>query len=486
LATPAIPEVASLMQRAPVINARDSIVIVANQASDIFQSNTLARERPSLLRFLPGGVPAELAERGALREAHATWMKPEFATTDPIPTDQCRDEMAEVLRLYRSLMTWCLANRRAPNVLAALDSLSRLGQALGETDPDTVVDIFARVEPVLKYNGDFNLMFRFGLIAESACKKAPARDRRIIELQTQATTCAHAWVLQRTGRLREAEHQLDLDETLNRDAGVNRGLAFTLKCRGRLRRIIADRSDRSPTEEARNKFLGLSLADLREARDVFQRLDSADRQIQVADTDSLIARTYLALGDLKRARRMWRRADLLARSKENKTYLDQRILDDEIKAAERREAGEEELSATPGIDEVLFLTEHDAAVAASEIRARALFARARLHAAADLDYTDDVAASVAIYEALSDLNSASEVKWWAILTGPGVGEQTRRMLEDHPPSVRMRAYESYVDELGLPTLTAIAHRERDEHDRTWQRHIRQARQADAIEEGHPW
>ncbi len=467
-----IPDLAELMAMLPQgvhLHFDRSQITVAETVTGVSQTNSRlteasARDIGWLLNFLPSGLPGLNGIDG--------WLAgPESNTTRRIPIEQARSKLGFIMEVYRTLVTWCEVHDRDDRIVAALDSLSRLAFCLKEIDPEALFDLFHRVEPSLKVAGDFNLMMRFGLMVEEACARSDRYDRQVIERQTQATTCAKAWVFQRIGHLKDAEAQLVVDEELNLSAGETRGLAFTLKCRGRLRRLMAERSDYTPSGESVRLKLAESLTDLERAREEFTRVDVADVRLQqVADTDALIARTHLVAGDLEAARQSLARSELFRSSAQPKTVLDCDILRDEIEFAIQIEAanGAAVVPSFAGIDDVLAQTGGDN-FSANEIRGRAFFARAKMKALIGKPFETDAAASIEVYEALGDLNSAAQVRWFCTMNAERdlFAESLIRALERRPPVVRMRALDIYVDAHGMPELTAPMNRPREATDPWW-------------------
>jgi hypothetical protein len=461
------------------LSLNHSILILGESVSGVHQQNLqhAGSDIEDLIHYLPSGLPTSIA--GLELPGVSEWVKHRDAVTDAFPEALIRRNMTGALKLFRDLRDWAIAHPHHAGCVPALDSLSRLAAGLANVDAESIIEVFNDVERVLKYRGDFNLLLRFGHLIEVAFSNVSHRNKRMTELRTQASTCAVAWVYQRTGRLRDAEAILDRDEELNAAADETRGLAFTIKCRGRLRRIMAERSDYAPSRERRDELLELSTRDLNEARRTFQMIRDSDRVAQVCDCDALLARTAFVAGDLGVARVHLENARLFASVAHNKTWLDIRILEDEIEAVSSAQA-----PLLDGIGFVLSETAHDG-FEYSEIRARAHFARAKILgdpsiAASDLD------ACRSIYDHLGDLNAGAQVKWWEIRRARELPPGVVTMLELQPPAVRVRALHNYEAKYGHLETSASMNRHRDFGDVRWQAEIAEAHRELTIERGMRW
>jgi hypothetical protein len=417
------------------------------------------------------GVPSELlpAERHAKR-----WVVADARSSDPIPVEVGRRRLSDVVGLYRALRDWCREHGGGPDALLAFDSLSRLAAVLVDLDPDAVIDLFDDLERHLKFSGDINIVMRFGRLAERACARTQRRGRRIVEFRTQATTCAVAWVQQRVGLLQAADNQLLLDERLNRDAEELRGLAFTLKCRGRLRRLMSERSDYAPTPELQRQYLIQSIADLTAARDTFQSLSDGDRMAQVADTDALLARTHFSAGDLERAKQSLEMATLWSSIHLGKTAFDCLILSDELEAAIGLKSSTASDLSIHNIQQVIDGTNGEG-YETNEIRARALFAAAKILSLGGTEIERYVEEALQIYRRLVDHNAAASIRLWKLRQEGLLGEPVEDILRPYPPDVKIRAFDAYCNAYGKPVGSALINRSSDDTDPRWRAVIRDAK-----------
>lgn len=468
-----------LMASLPAGTFDRSQIIVAETVIAPSQVNAATHDPMELLQFLPRGLPRDLMPRGAGGEAE--WAVLDSASSDLIPLSLARAVFQDLIAIYRRLRGWCCDSPSHPHLLDAFDSLSRLGFVLLDLDPDAVVDLFDDVEATLKFAGDFTMMMRFGKMVEQACDRTSRRTRRVVEYRTQATTCAVAWVQQRVGLLEEADRQLQLDERLNRDVDEQRGLAFTLKCRGRLRRIMAERSDYASSEEARGRYISDSVRDLNDARETFQHLSDGDRIAQVCDTDALLARTALSSGALDESKRRLSSAELLRPAALGKTIWDCLILTDELAAAEFKDGRHSSTPTTGHIQEVIEATEGPG-YERNEIRARALIAKANVEQLTGRSPVEQLKEAREIYRRLGDRNAAAQVTLALMEVTGEVNAVPRQLLAAYPPDVRVRAVETYRASYGEPTFVGVGMRRvRGEDDLRWIQAIAAARSAAAQE-----
>jgi hypothetical protein len=244
---------------------------------------------------------------------------------------------------------------------------------------------------------------------------------------------------------------------------------------------MADRSDYCPDLSARSAFLDESVQDLVFARRTFQRLPDGDRAAQVSDTDALLSRTFLVRREFEKASQRLAQARLLGPAVLKKTAFDCLILEDELQVA-RTDASISDLSAaTSGIQAVIDATngpgyEHN------EIRARALLAKAKIFAFGHAPYYQELNLASEIYDQLGDRNACAQLKLWHLKRGGRLLPELASLLAPYPPIVQIRAFETYVETYGSPSLAAASiNRVRDSTDPRWAAIIRLARQTSAHE-----
>jgi hypothetical protein len=231
---------------------------------------------------------------------------------------------------------------------------------------------------------------------------------------------------------------------------------------------------------SKSELFEQSLNDLNDARARFQQLPEYDiRTAQVCDVDSLMARTYLSQGDLQNAQRRLAQASLLTLDALPKTKYDCMILTDELEAAYSIHGGAWGADPTSHLDSVIDATD-GAGYETNEIRARALFARAKINWWLAMDSDRDCSEAHEIYERLRNQNAAAEVSLWRLQRDGDIDDELHRMLSPHSPDVQLRAYGMYVDLYGSPTSSAAMNRRRDAEDPRWLMILDRARAESAI------
>jgi tetratricopeptide (TPR) repeat protein len=207
------------------------------------------------------------------------------------------------------------SRQQIPNVVA-------FSKACAVDRPEAVIDVFDRVQSILKAMGDKHLVLEIAELCLGCTNRleseAAARARALTLI------CGKSWVYQRTERLDEAmalaRKSLDLGEKIP----WPRNAAYCVKCIGRLLRMQAaaclDRTQK-------NNLLAESVEKLKQAAQLFK--DSAEHGPSDPDTGdcySLLGRTYLQFGNLQLADEYVRKAFDILPSGNSKDYLDLKIL----------------------------------------------------------------------------------------------------------------------------------------------------------------
>lgn len=224
------------------------------------------------------------------------------------------------------------------NVLALADAADL------RTAPTQVSRTFRTIQSMLKALGDKHLLLRVAR-RSIAASRADGRGREQAKDEAVAAICGVSWVYQRTGRLSEALVEAERSLALGQAIRWDRNTAFCLKCIGRLRRM---QSEICPDAQERATFLRASESSLSEAVEHFTRLDMG---AEVGDCYSLLARTYLVMGDREAARGAVAQADSRLIDSADKDYLDLRIVKGDLALRDDAEAAEslysEVLATTP-------------------------------------------------------------------------------------------------------------------------------------------
>ncbi len=308
------------------------------------------------------------------------------------------------------------------NVIALMERVAK-----GRTGNAQVSRTFRIVQTMLKDLGDKRLVLRIARQSIVA-SKLDGRTRNQVKDEAVATICGVSWVYQRTGRLAEAlteaEHSMDLGMKI----GWDRNTAFCCKCIGRLHRMrseaVSDAKEQAAALKASVEFL----------RDAIERFGRLGMEEEVGDCYSLLARTYLVLGDGNAARDAIARAEDRLVDANNKDYLDLQIVKGDVLLHHDPAAAEAMYT------EVLATTSDTDGAQKSEIVARAYFQRGLARAATEQKgrSREDVVRAAEIWDELGD--PAGDVAHWEIArTTDWMDKDAARVLTEVPIDVRVCA-----------------------------------------------
>ena len=262
--------------------------------------------------------------------------------------------------------------------------------------------------------------------AKAFARPSAARETARVEDEAVAAICGVSWVYQRIGRLfdafAEARHSLELGQAIHWDLNT----AFCHKCMGRLRRLDAD----DVPERGRRAEL---LADSRELLNrAISEFTALEKQLEVGDCHSLLARTHLAAGDLAAAHEAVREAESRLVEPGTKDYIDLEMVKADL-------LGRHDPSAARALYTEI-LTECDNDAQKSEIFARAHLHRGRLwtQLGAQDRANTDFRRAAEIWDDLED--PTADFAYWEIeRRGPWIDDATARLLGAQPVGVRVRA-----------------------------------------------
>jgi len=259
------------------------------------------------------------------------------------------------------------------------------------------------------------------------------RAREEAECDARARICGLSWVYQRTSRLGlaadEGNRSLNLSESLQ----FSKNIAFCQKCLGRLNRMQAEESTVS---EDRQRLLGKSIELLNTAIQSFSGLEEyGNDHSEVGDCYSLLGRTFLIAGDLKRAERNAEEAKWRITDTTSKDFLDLQILLGDI--AERH--GKH--GAAIDFYTVVAERRKDSDFQQSEIVARAMIQRAKVFARLGNDRAaQDYQAATSIWEHHGEHDLAATAEWEAIQLSEKFPAPVKKLLQAEKPRVRVAAY----------------------------------------------
>ncbi len=298
----------------------------------------------------------------------------------------------------------------------------------------TVSHTFRTIQSFLKSSGNKHLVLEVARRSMEASKRS-GRGLEQTKDEAVAAICGVSWVYQRTDRLAnalaEAQHSLKLGEDIN----WHKNTAFCYKCLGRLKRMEAEAAQES---ERRAALLQNSISLLSKAIQEFTTLELV---AEVGDCYSLLARTYLAVGDPERARTAINEANQRLIDPNNKDYLDLQIVKGDLMLRVSRRSAEGFYS------EVIAATEDGGYDAQrSEITARAYLHRGRVRRIlGDHGARADFLSAAKIWGHLED-PMADTAHWEIQQAATWVDREAKELLDRESVGVRVRAGRIVDDE----------------------------------------
>ncbi len=339
-----------------------------------------------------------------------------------------------------------------------------------DSRPTAVCGLFNVVDRILKRRGDKRKVFEAANLTIEATRH-PLRSDAEVRDEAKALICGRSWVYQRNGRLDEAMVDAKRSLDLGEKTSWNRNTAFCYKCMGRIFRMLAE-EERDATK--RMELIKKSVDSLREAVKSFTRMDEfgADHP-EVGDCYSLVARTYLVVGDLRNARSCLRQAGERLHDVNDKDYLDYLILQGDYATAR----GEHEV-AMSSYDKVID-TKGGGDCEKSEIRARALHKRAecRLPMGEKIAAMTDFESASSISLELNERRAWAKSKWRRIVASDKLTAQEISYLDSSTDTVKVLAIGLHESKMAT---TPVRGSRRSKADKNyWEYLLREAREQDA-------
>ena len=394
-------------------------------------------------------------------------LRVDFAVHDPKTTfATALEELLDYLSRKPSMRA---AQRRNVTVLA---------QKCTER-PKPVARTFQVMDKTLKQLGDKHEVLKMAALSVSAARQLADTGKRnedAVKCEAQALICGISWVYQRINRLADARSAATKSLDLGSSIGWDRNTAFCHKCIGRLCRMEAEAE---VNQEARSRHYAESIKLLELAINEFSALGGfGSESPEVGDCLSLLGRTYLSMGRVEDADAHARRALRLLTDKSNKDYIDLAILLGDVAVAQGHP--EEGFS---WYGEAIALSE-DGGAEVTEMRARALRQRGRLHARRSGESQKaivDLDAAAQIWLKLGENDLAASAQWdgWLLKNDPG--QALRKLLEAERPLVRMNTIRAHEAQLAKHRRGATARRE-EPGTEYWRQLVKQAQAQTAIED----
>jgi len=304
-----------------------------------------------------------------------------------------------------------------------------------DVDQAKVATVFDLLQKPLKRLGDKRLVLETASVSLEAARR-PNRHEQDARQEALVLICGTSWVLQRVGRLNDADADAQLSLELGQNLQWDRNTAFCLKCIGRLRRL---RAEAAAEPEERRRLLEESEESLRSAIDLFGRLHLKESQEEQGESWSLLGRTFLKAGRRDEAEGAVLKADELLVDDTTKAYLDLQILRGDLNA------GRDDRVAESFYTRAISLGDAGDAQR-SEIIARAFFARGRLRAKMKRPQPKaDFKQAAETWQRLED--PALATAEWEIVKLDGVNGLDLQRLDREPEAVRVRAVRNMQERL---------------------------------------
>ena len=327
-------------------------------------------------------------------------------------------------------------NRKNPTGWNQIPNAIALAKACQSYAPELIASMLWKLNTLLKRAGNKRVVLEVANMSIAAASQAPRTEDQA-KGEAVAPICGRAWVFQRVNRLEQARADGMSSLKLGENLGWDRNTAYCLKCVGRLYRMEAERAERGSDQF--NGLVRSSIESLEQAILKFPIVSDhtiAERTAEVGDCYSLLGRTFLVAGDLKRATDTAREAINRITDQTSKDYADlQILLGDLAKVRGDRAAAE------ACYDEAIQVTGGDDAQK-SEIAARAWFQKGVVTSAS---HCFNKAAE--IWRALDEPENADRAEWESLRLAKRIPAGAIKVLGNESPSVRLEVFRQYEAQL---------------------------------------
>jgi tetratricopeptide (TPR) repeat protein len=447
--------------------------------------SALARSSLIILQACSAGIPTEVIASALdcsqtdvtttleeLQRANVVALDNELWSMKPLPSPITSNDSQTVLaKALSSLLIYIGGDEAQRNIRRHVKNIIDLARECTAAQPKLVASVFIPVDKQLKRLGNKRQVWYVANLSIQAARIVPIRDRDagVIDAEARALICGTSWAFQRLHKLDKARVDANHSLELARDAGLDRTLAFCLKCIGRLCRMEAEAM---PPGEDRKAKLDESVAFLREAIAKFSSLIGiGSSHPEVGDCYSLLGRSFLVQRQLRDAGDSIRAAYRLITDETSKDYIDLLILngDYDVANGERRSANSLydraiEISMSPDPE-------------VSEMRARALLQRGSNQEAqgnkpgAERDYL----AAAGIWNSLEDYESAAIASWKNLCLTAPLSEATMKMLNQERIIVRVETLTIHLSRLKQTTGKTTVARRNEPPQEYWKQIIVEAK-----------
>ena len=382
------------------------------------------------------------------------------------------DAAALIGRAIEVILANIRANTASPIFAHLVKTVFDLAFKAESLNPAAAMSVFDPLDKPLKRAGRKRDVLELARLTIRVANTIPTRDTKVIEAEALAMICGESWTFQRIGDLAKAEELALASQNLGETVGYKRNTAFCLKCRGRLRRVEGDREQRGKKQSSLfNKSIDLLTEAITTFSDHPKYGPISD---EIADCNSLLGRTYLSMGNLKKANEHAGVARSLFKSETSKHYMDLLLLEGEIASASmEHELADEKYQAA-----LALVGQGDAE--RSEIAARAHLCRGiNLHKWCQPGAEEEIAKAGKIWRLLKEHYCAGVADWAAVMIAGPIPPIVEKRTKGKPPSVKVEILKQYTQFMAESRSRALA--QRDEiTDAAWTELVRRAEETDAI------
>jgi tetratricopeptide (TPR) repeat protein len=414
----------------------------------------LARSSLVILQACSAGIPAQVialaldcAEAEVtsgleeLQQANVVALDEGLWSMKPLETQiSPPDSQTTLANALSSLLSYVEGADAKANLSSHVRNVIALAKKCTTSHPKLVAGVFAKLDKHLKRLGNKRQVWFVANLSIQAARMTPARDRDrdLVDDEARALICGTSWAFQRLNKLEKARVDAHQSLGLAQDAGLDRTLAYCLKCLGRLSRMEAEEMQPGAPKKAK---LQESVGLLHEAIDKFSALQEfGSTHPEVGDCCSLLGRTFLELNQLSEAGDAVRNAYRLIVDESSKDYIDLVLLNGDLDVA-----NDDRRAASSNYDRALEISSStDPEV--SEMRARAFLKRGTNEEAlgqtvrAEQDYES----AAQIWISLEDHESAANAIWKKLSLTVVLPEDTLTLLNQERATVRVETLREHL------------------------------------------
>jgi hypothetical protein len=426
-----------------------------------------------ILAEIAGVSPADFVDQVArydyvIHESGGRW------THSPLlPNTTHPDEVRILGDTVKRLLAYIRANPESPVLSELVTNAVGLATICENLNPAAALSIFDPLDKPLKRAGRKKDVLELAQLTIRVANNITVRDTAVIEMEALATICGVSWTYQRIGDLAKAEHFAVESQKLGDSVGYMRNTAFCLKCRGRLRRVEAERE---PAGKKRSRLINESIGLLTDAITTFSgHLKYGPESDEVADCNSLLARTYLSSRNFDKAEEHAAIARRLFKSQTSKHYMDLLLLEGEIASTARLQHQLADVKFRAALE---LVGTGDAE--RSEIAARAHLCRGlNLHRWKQPGAAAEIARASSIWHSLNEHYNAGVADWIGEKLAGNVPQIVEKRTKGMEPSLRVEVLRQYQQYTSASRSRALA--QRDEiTDGAWDSLVRRATATDTI------